>query len=521
MIPVTASDFQYVLPNYQVEIAGLLEANKERILSYCFTNPRGNVTALKGSMPSVLSGTLTARFSRAEEFDVTELFWKEFVVNPEMGIQSVAERLIEEEGLEEFLAREKARKIIRRILDQYGDDSVREEASAYIFVRDFSVLSSMETFQHPLITGIEASTRYINWGQKENGMYKYTRPDVLINSKHGQVYTETMDYLFDTYRELWPVVWDYVMLTNPKEEGISESSYLRAIKGRVCDNLRKLLPLGIKTNFGIHADYRSLAELVMNLRASKLAETRAMADEIARELLKINPEFMEVVDSDHGVSWTLHQKTTRDEVAALPEVKTVYKADEEPRVAVDVLSNDYLFQVIRGALAQTNAGADPESIDSEARLMVLNGTWENFFRSLGQARKNRRHKLPSFFNNVTLRVRLEGISFGSFKDINRHRDIEDKTQPDWKGKMGVFVPADIETIGGEVKEKYVEAQHRAISVHDLIARHFPIEARRVLTHGTKTTVEIIMSLSEGFWIPELRSIPSGDPEYRGFSQMFQ
>lgn len=518
-VDVGHDNSQFILPNYQEEVAGLLTTNKEKFLSKFFTNPLGNVTAIRGAMPSVLAGTLIARFSRAEEFDITELFWKEFVVNPELGIQALAETLEEEEGLESHLAKDKARKIIRRILDGYGDDSVREEASAYVVARGTSVLTSMEVFINPLATGIEASTRYIDWGQKDNGEYNFTKPLELMNSEHAETYTKAMDYLFDTYRELWPMVLDYVVSKNPRPDNIDEGAYKRAIKGRVCDNLRKLLPLGIKTNFGIHADYRTLSESVMNLRASEVPESRSLADEIANELLKINPEFIEIVNSEHGAAWTRHQRSTREEVKSLPNVDSVKEEEHESKVGVEVLTKDYLFQILRSALAERNAGESTESIDEEARLMIRYGSWENFFKGLGEARKNRRHKLPTFFNSVTLRVRLEGISFGSFKDINRHRNIEDKTEPDWSGEKAEFIPVDIDSMGGEARQKYLKAQEVAFLARRAIAKDFPIEARRLLTHGTKTTVEITMSLAEAFWIAELRSIPSGDPEYRKFAQM--
>lgn len=520
MISVTASDFQYVLPNYQAEIAGLLEARKEKFLGIFFTNPRGDVTAIRGTMPSVLAATLTARFSRAHEFDITELFWKEFVTNPELGISVVVERLTQDERLESHLAEEKARKIIRRILDEYGDDSVREQASGYVMVREQSVLTSMEAFQHPLVTGIEASTRYINWSEKENGEYKYTRPPELMDSQHAATYTTAMDYMFDAYSELWPAVWDYVVETNPKPLDMSDPTYRIAVRGRVCDNLRKLLPLGIKTNFGIHANFRSLSELVMDLRASELPETRRVAQKMGEELLKVNPEFISVVESSHGEDWTRY----RQETAAVFKRPSRYQIHWppfgiNPDVSVKILSKDYLFDLARAAVAVYNPGSPVEELDASARNVIKKGQLKTLLVELGRIRGNRRHKPPAFFENIPLGVRFEGISFGSWKDFNRQRKINSKSAPDWSGKLSVYVPTDIEAMGGRVKERYLEAQQIALAAHDIIARDDPIEARRLLTHGIKTVVEVNMGLGEAIWIAELRSIASGDPEYRHFAQM--
>src|SRR5512141_1123273 len=77
---------QNILPGYESEVAGLQTENKRKILETFFTNVDGRVTAITGAMPQVLYAAITARFSRAQEPDVTELFWKEFVNNKELGI---------------------------------------------------------------------------------------------------------------------------------------------------------------------------------------------------------------------------------------------------------------------------------------------------------------------------------------------------------------------------------------------------------------------------------------------------
>ncbi len=504
-------------PEFQQEIAESRTEEKRQILKQYFTNIDGNVRAIRGTMPSVVAAALVARFSRADEPDVTELFWREFVTNPDLGSTLVKSHL-HEGGVEEGLASDKARKMIKRILDKFGDDSVREDASGYVTVQNASVLSAFEIFQHPLITGIEASTRYIDWTKKDaNGRYRYDLPPNM-NSEQTEIFARAADNLFDTYSKLWQPVWNYIAEQNPKPEGMSEEVYKTAVKGRVCDNLRKLLPLGIQTTFGIHANYRTLSEVIMNSQASELLETRHLGQQIGEELYKVNPEFIAVALGDRGEEWTNHRIKTKEAIAHFGNMQFDTPVNTWPGVRVDVKNADYLFDIVKGFLAQEHPGAWEESINSAARQMIESGTYKEFFKQIGNERTNRRHKFPDALNNVLVTMRYENGSFSVYKDLNRHRRIESKTPPDFTAQRGYYVPLEIMDMGGEVVNLYCEAQKEALAAYHALLPQLGVEARRILTHGTKTVFEITMGLEEAMWVHELRSIASGDVEYRHFAQ---
>ncbi len=517
-IETSTGGTQYILPTWQDELSKDLTDKKREFLNFYFTNVDGDVHAIRGTMPPVLAAALITRFSRAQETDITEIFWNEFVNDTELGIKNIAESLVESGGLEQALAEEQASALIRRVVDKFGDDSVREQASGYVIFQDTSVLFSLQAFRHPLVTGIEASTRYIDWGEKdENGEYRYVVPDALKGTKHEDVYKEAMDGLFETYKELWEPVEAHIVKTNPRPDNVSEGAYKIAVKGRVLDNLRKLLPLGIKTNFGVHATYRSLSELAMNLKASGLEEARSSADKMTEELMKVNPEFMAVVDSQHGASWVEHRRKTRE---ALTEFSLPREVEEDitPSVEVEVLNKDYLRDLVVGAISYVNPSLEEKETNALATEIIADGSYKELLVKIGRARGNRRHKLPDFLQRVVIRMKFRGISFGSAKDFNRHRYNLDKIEIDWSCRSGIYIPKDIEVIGGAVKEKYLGAQRKALKIIRKIAKDFPEEARMLFSHGMKTVLEIVAGLGQAYWVPELRSIASGDPEYRWFAQ---
>lgn len=491
IIEIAKNIGQGVLPGYEEEIASALTFQKRKELEGYFTNVDGRVTAWKGNPRDMTSAVMTARESRAGERDITELFWKEF--------------------------RKKFGDAVgNRVVNEFGDDSVREDGSAYLYVQDISVLTSLYIFfRHPLVTGIEASTRYINWGELPIDDF-VVHPDVVMNNPEAkQLYEKAAGISYETYKTLWQPVWDYVVSTNSKPEGMVETPYKIAVKGAVCDALRGLLPLGVKTNLGIHSDFRTLSELIMDLKASEFSEAREIGEEMAVESKKVNPVFMGIVDNDHGAAWTEYQRKSNDVLSKFGKGRTrwIRRENFDLNIKVEVLNKNPHGDLMRGALVFNNGNlADYDDFELNREFSSYSRL-EKLLDDVSAIRTNRRHKVD-FINSVILRIRFENLSFGSFKDFNRHRPLLIKSEPDWSGERGFVVPDVIEKIGGEVREKYINAQRDIAILRQRLGGIYPEEAKLLNTHGTKSAFEIEAGLSEGFWISELRSLPSNNPENR-------
>lgn len=472
---------------------------KRAFLEPFFTNLDGDVYALTSELPDPIKAMLVARQSRAQDRDARDLFLKEFVT------------------LDEAEAGRRAKNII----DGFGDDSVREDASAYVMVQNASILATTLGITHPLLTRIEASTRYIDWGKKVNGRYLYKELGFGEDVEAKLVYEGAMELCFGAYQLLWQPVWDYVVASNPQEVGMSEAAYLAAVRGRVCDNLKGLLPLGALTNFGLHGDFRALSELIMNLRAEGNAEMRKMGDDMAVELAKVNPEFVAVVDNKHGLAWTEYKREREAYLAGNSRLKAMPKeGNKKPGVdLLKVSTRQFLYTAAKAFLNSQNPNADKGELNRRAEGMVASGEMEKMLRTLGEMRTNRRHELPDFLRSVVLKIRFRQISFGSLKDLFRHRRILWRTQPDFSGQNGYHIPKDIAALGGEVATKYATVQKMmAETVAWMRGRAGEEKARYLLTQGMLTTFDVDCDLVEGYWISELRSIASGFEEYRWFAQ---
>lgn len=511
--------YQYVLPTLENEVAERAKIVRRRLLTPLFTNLDKDIYVATDKLPNRILAMLMARQSRSEIRDARDIVVDEFLEIPELGLAELLGSL--EAEYRKFLKEVKAGKMTTRIIDGFGDDSVREDASAYVMVQNASILATTFGITHPLLTRIEASTRYINWGKKENGRYLYKQLDFEGNDEAKRVYEGAMELCFGVYGELWQPVWDYVVVNNPREEGVSEESYTVAVHGKVCDNLKGLLPLSALTNFGVHANYRSLSEQIIALRASENAEMRKMGDDMALELAKVNPEFIAVVDNKHGLAWTEYKRKRETYLAGNSRLGAMPKEGNK-RPGVDLLkvsTRQFLYTAAKAFLNGRNPNADKGELNRRAERMAASGEMEKMLRTLGEMRTNRRHELPEFLRDITVKVRFRQISFGSLKDLFRHRRILWRTQPDFSGQNGYHLPKDIAAMGGDVAIKYdTVGKMMAETVAWMRGQAGEEEARYLLTQGMLTTFDISCDLVEAYWISELRSIASGFEEYRWFAQ---
>ncbi len=513
-------EWQYILPEYEPEIEEQELATKRRFLEPFFTNLDKDVYAITGNLPPILAAVLVARQSRAMTRDARELLWEEFTQIDELGLLAIREVLGSGFDVDDFLASEKAAKKIKNIIDGFGDDSVREQASAYVMFQNMSVFATTFGVVHPLLTRIEASTRYIDWGTKAKGKYLYKELDFGDDEAAKVIYENAMEVCFGTYGQLWQSVWDYVVSQNPREEGVAEFSYFTAVRGKVCDNLRGLLPLGALTNFGLHGDFRSLSEMVMNLRAAENEEMRQMGDRMYEELAKVNPEFIAVSDNEHGKAWTKHRQATRERLASEPALMRLLPAEKTGSgVEVESSALDFMYQIGLAYLSSHSPSADKDSVAEEAFRMEQSGEMAKLLSEIGRLRKNRRHELPEFLREITVNIKFRDVSFGTLKDLFRHRRILRRSQPDLSGQRGNHIPKDIRAIGGEVLERYQAAQNYAAEAVDWMRKRGNEEAANyLLLHGMFTSFDIKCDLVEAYWISELRSIASGFEEYRWAAQ---
>ena len=226
--------------------------SQTKILNRYVTNTTSNIFCLR-NLPEVIKGALFSRYSRSS-LGLRSLLLKEFIMSEETAFNAIAGLTLKtEEGEREvedqIMAIKKAQNFYDRILDGYGDDSIGELGGAHLALENITMLAAKVVEDCRIgASPLEKSTRYIYFDQKVGGEYLYYREPILMTSAYRDLYIQTCDKLFDTYSELIPKLTEVMEKKFPKEQNVSDVAYMAAIRAKVLDCLRGLLPACALTN---------------------------------------------------------------------------------------------------------------------------------------------------------------------------------------------------------------------------------------------------------------------------------
>ncbi|MCH8222563.1 MAG: FAD-dependent thymidylate synthase [Chloroflexi bacterium] len=480
--------------------------DEKAVLSRFFTNTDGPVYALV-NLPEVVKGALFARYSRSPK-SVRRLFLDEFVSEPDLGIQAIADQT-----LDPTVGVERAEKLYERVFSEYGDDSVAQLGAAHLACEQSSNVLTKILERGRLASYLEQSTRYIFYDQKLGADYRYFVPQEVTDAGVGARFSEAMDGLFDTYSDLVKVLVPYYQRLYPKSSEDSNFVYRSTIRAKACDTIRGLLPAATISNVGVFASGQAYEALLLRMRSHPLAEARDYSGLMLEELRKVIPAFLRRVDvPDRGGVWSEYlagvkrfsEETSRtfgETPASQPEV-TLLDWDEEAETKI----------VAAGLYAQSDL---PDEQLLEAARQMSEEDRAAVFRGLVGERTNRRHRPGRGFERADYRFDLL-TDFGIFRDLQRHRMLT----IDWQ-RLGVahgYVTPD------EIGDAGVESQwHAALSeaaglVEAINAACGPDVAQYAVPFAYRIRYNMQMNAREAMHLLELRTVEGGHPDYRRVCQ---
>jgi len=244
-------------------------------------------------------GALMSRYSRTDK-TMRRVFLDEFLKNPNRG--------------EEFY---------KRVLLEYGDDSVAELGGAQIAIEGLSNIAVKKIEDRRIgLSYLEKSSRYVAWDKKINGKYKFYREPVLIKSRFADDYLESCNLDFNIYAKNVQPMLKFIRENDPienykfksqdgtekkisklKNENDIKSAnmiYRAATKAKALDVLRGLLPASTLTNVGITGNGRAFEYLITILFSSKLTEEKQLGIKIKNELDKMIKSFVSRSNDKYG-----------------------------------------------------------------------------------------------------------------------------------------------------------------------------------------------------------------------------
>ncbi len=484
--------------------------DKQRaILDRYVTSTTSNIFALR-NLPEVIKGALFSKYSRST-LGLRHLLLKEFVGEEEACFDAIANDsvLAEQNG-----AIQKAQNFYDRILDGYGDDSIGELGGAHLAIENISMLAA-KVIEDCRIGGspLEKSTRYIYFDQKRDGEFLFYREPVLMTSAFREEYVNTCNYLFEVYGALIPELTEIMEGKFPKEPTVSKSAYMAAIRAKVLDCLRGLLPASALTNMGFFGNGRFCEGLLQKLQSEQLGELQEIGRRATTELMKVIPSFVRRGDVNHRHFQLLQQ--FKDRMGqGLKEIAKNYNSLQSETRGVELIEYDpdSIYRVAAALLFPYTRSSLPEI----ERQLFLRPKEEviQILEAAANARENRRHKSPRALEKASFTFEITA-DFGSYRDLQRHRILTQDRQL-LSCDLGYYIPDDL--VGTSMEKKYRDAMDVAKTVYGKIAREFPEEAQYVVPMAYNIRWYFHMNLRSLQWVTELRSTPQGHPSYRRVAQ---
>ena len=492
--------------------------NQLKLLERYVTNTSSNIFALR-NLPEVIKGALFSKYSRSS-LGLKALLLKDFIQNEETAFGSIAgsngQEIEEGKQEKQSVAIKKAQNFYDRILDGYGDDSIGELGGAHLAIENISMIAA-KVIEDARLGGspLEKSTRYIYFDQKYSGDYLFFREPILMTSAYRDIYLDTCNHLFETYSKLIPFLTELMEKKFPKEHEISKVAYTAALRAKVLDCLRGLLPASALTNMGVYGNGRFFETLIQKLNCHNLNELQDIAKNGHDELSKVIPSFIRRADTSHKhqKSFAEFNEKTQEELRIMGKQ---YASDLKTDSQAGVRLIDYdLESPIKVAAAllfgQTEAGL----LELQDAMRTLpKDDLSRIFEAASAFRQNRRHKSPRALEHAEFTFELVA-DFGIYRDLQRHRTLTQERQL-LTCNLNYFIPQEI--LGTEMEKEYREAMDRAKESYLEIATELPEEAQYVVPMAYNIHWYFHVNLRSLQWLCELRSSPAGHPSYRYIAQ---
>lgn len=462
-------------------------------------------------------GALMSRYSRTDK-TMRRVFLDEFAKNPNRG--------------EEFY---------RRVLLEYGDDSVAELGEAQVAVEGISNIAAKKIEDRRIgLSYLEKSSRYVAFDQKVGGYYRYCREEGIMASSHADRYLETCDHSFDVYRKSMQTLQTFLKEREPidrfnffdsasqhevpfgslkSEEDVEAAKriYNVTIKAKGLDLLRGLLPAATMTNVGITGNGRAFEYLLTLMYSSRLKELRSIAEQLFGELNAVIPSFIRRTNDRYGQALQEYIAKTEGAVSKLVENHLSGLVTEDNPEPVRLLDHEDNFQaevkVASAILYEQAKGQSLHRITNYVKSMPKEDR-NRIIRSYAEFRTNRRHRPGRAFEMVDYTFELF-TNFGMFRDLHRHRVLTMERQF-LSTRHGYDLPPQLMQAG--LDKDFQDCMYLSKSVYEAIAKTMPEEAQYVVNFAYRYPYFIKMNLREACHLIELRTAPQGHPDYRAVCQ---
>jgi dTMP kinase len=403
-------------------------------------------------------------------------------------------------------------KLLHRVITAYGDDSVQQLVGQHVVVEGASNLLTKKLEWGRLASYLEQSTRYIYFDKKDaDGKYKYYVPEHL-DEKTKATYIKTMDKIFDLYSELAHKATEYVREKSNLPKAEQDLAWQGATRAQACDAIRPVLPVATKSTVGIYASGQALESLIMHLQSDELPEARITGQKLLDHARQTIPTFLERADKpDRGGAMIAYRANTYKSVQDLARKylpdnhagasESVTLMSYWPRNELDLVP-DMLYEHANLPLKELEAAVSAWPVKRK----------EKVFKEYMGERLNRRHRPGRALEKAHYSWDLV-CDYGIFRDLQRHRMVDDMEWQLLTPRYGYEVPKLVEDAG--LVEEFEKCFDLSLKLHSqLQSAGYNVESQYATLLGHKMRWKVTYNAREAFHLHELRTTPQGHPGYR-------
>jgi dTMP kinase len=416
--------------------------------------------------------------------------------------------------LDEFAGKiDKDAQLLKRVITAYGDDSVQQLTGVHMVVENASQLLTKKLEWGRLAAYLEQSTRYIYYDKKDaDGKYKYYTPDYLKPNIKKQ-YDEAMTTIFDLYSAMVHQLTEHVRANSSTPEKERDIAWKGATRAQACDAARSVLPVAVKSTVGIFASGQALESLIMHLQSDELPEARTTGDELLKQGREVIPMFLERADKpERGGAAVAYRANTHQKVKELakeylPEKHAADAAD--PVTLVDFWPKNELLLVADMLYEHSNLPLE------QIQTIVSDWPYEKkveVFKAYMGERLNRRHRPGRALEKAHYSWDLV-CDYGIFRDLQRHRMVDDMNWQLLTPRYGYDVPKLIEDAG--LTEQFEACFDISLKLYSVLQKAgYALEAQYATLLGHKMRWKVTYNARQAFHMHELRTTSQGHPGYR-------
>lgn len=473
-------------------------------------------------LPPQLLGALFSRASRAKG-DLREVFWNEYLkpilhpTDPDSDAREVAAEL---RKIIEFhyaypkppYNTERAYNFFAKWLAQYGDDSIAQMASTNLVVVGLSqpAIKFLED-QRIGVAPIEKSTRYVDYGGKINGQYRYYMDPRIIDWELEREYRQVMDALFAAYADNLPILIDKLQEEYPDEKRL-------VLEKKAFDVLRGFLPMATLSQVAFHGNAQAFQYMINRCAQHPRGELRwfasvareALDEEIPAMLLRLDDESTHKYQQElAGRRCRVARIVEREFGAGRPNHRytdpQVYLVDYDPQGEENIITA-LLFAEGDSTLSWDEILNRVRAWDNRQRKEVLDAHLKG--------RTDRWQKVGRALENTFVRFEII-MNAGAYRDLHRHR-MHTQERQRFTTHLGYETPPELRHFGLEPTLEDLTERVHALFVR--LEEHDPETAQDAVTMFHFMRFYQYQNIRQFFWETELRTIPQGRSDYRWIEQ---